>query len=138
VINPDSGEEVTVDALSDSDYFLREGEVKIFVSSPIENYVDSNPLTDVISGVENLDESQSMFFQIYPNPTSETIIINDVQTADAVHIFNIEGQLVFEKKIMTNTQGLEITFPSLSNGQYEISLSRKGQILGSQNFQIIK
>ncbi len=132
-----SGEEVSVTSLMDTDYSLREGEVKIFVSTPIENYVSTNPLTDVISGLENLDQSPSAFFQIYPNPSDDKIKFLTDLSADEILVYNTKGQLVLQEHFDSNGKNNELNIQHLSNGQYEVQLKYKGSIIGTESFQKI-
>jgi len=133
-----TGEEIIVDALVDNNYELREGETKIYVSTPIENYVTSNPLSDVISSIENVDGSPSMFLQLYPNPTSGEITISNLASADEINIYNTQGQLLLNQKIDKTSDKFNLSLEGFENGQYKIQVKKRGESIATESFQILK
>ena len=125
-----TGEEVTVDALTDPNYFLREAEVKIFVSEPIENYVDGNPLEDFISSIDQLATTKEEL-TITPNPAKTNILINYPLEANQLIIYDSFGRFVEMKKI-DSTGNAKFNVANYSSGIYIVVAKQSEQIIDSQ------
>ena len=87
------------------DYYCRE--------SPCELLVSTNNITE------------SLTFEIFPNPTSQTVFIkyNESEKINSVSIYNILGQ----RKIHINRNLNQIDISALENGIYIIEIKLDGQ-----------
>lgn len=77
-----------------------------------------------ISGPTGINEaSANNALSIYPNPVNDKLTINTTAIIDNEKIYNINGQLVFERK-----SGTEINVSKLSAGIYILELSSGGAL----------
>jgi len=77
--------------------------------------------SDVVAGLSTAVENQ---FEIYPNPTVETLNIrlNSASKATSVEVYSILGAKVFVKSINSGPETLAIPVSNLSNGIYYVSV----------------
>ncbi len=84
---------------------------------------DFNVETLQISSL-NVSESNLSKFGIYPNPTSSKLNINTLQNDYDFTVYNIQGQILFQKLNNSKFQTLDTSF--LSSGIYTIELESDG------------
>lgn len=124
LINFSIGEPVTQTIIGNN-YILTQG------------FQQPDPLT--ISSVENLKRFSSEI-KIYPNPTSDRIIVEaefpnprDIQ----FQVFNVTGQKVFDFISQLGLEGVPIDFSELKSGEYFLKLKSMDNS-EEQTFKIIK
>lgn len=78
-----------------------------------------------LSPLSELQESDAVEeIQVYPNPTSGTIIISDWENWENITVFNILGEKVLSAEIKDQ----EVDMSDLPSGQYKILLESNGII----------
>lgn len=76
-----------------------------------------------------LNSSIPILVSIYPNPFTELIqfSISDLKNEKiAVHIFDINGKIVYLKEHFIENQSITLNLSKLSNGMYLVKLNKKG------------
>ena len=71
--------------------------------------------------VEGMDENAKNDFVLYPNPVSDKLTVEAVETIDQIEIFNIAGALVFSQKNCADK--VEINMTDLPVGTYVIRMT---------------
>lgn len=80
--------------------------------------------TDILNIEHSREIGESNFqYQIYPNPTSDFILIDGIEAGEIVQIFNIYGQLIQEFQIQTYSNQYPLS--SLQAGTYFIKINTK-------------
>lgn len=79
-----------------------------------------------IAGVH--EQTRELFWDIFPNPASETITIKFIKNplAKTIEIYNLTGSLM--RSIVLKTASNKIDISDLSNGLYFIRLKNSGQL----------
>jgi hypothetical protein len=65
--------------------------------------------------------SRNSEIEVYPNPTKNTIYINNIENNTHIELFSLEGKKVFETYYSKNTNPIQL--PNLSSGSYIIRFS---------------
>jgi hypothetical protein len=93
-----------------------------------------------IVGIEDISENKNKF-TIFPNPAKQSVNVQFAVTEDCSHvnlsIYNLQGQLVIEKVIPSQTNisnSTNIDINELNEGFYFVTLSVNGRILKSVKF----
>lgn len=113
------------------------------------DYDGTSHLSDTISiffsqtSVENLNQQNSLnsfSFLIDRANKSFVFFIPQIHKNSYLdfEIYNIRGQLIYQKQNIINQSHLNYSYSNLSSGNYIISISSNGKILFSQKFQVIK
>lgn len=91
-------------------------------------YVDDiNIYTYLVSGIAKESLINNKLFEVYPNPATEKLFINQLNSKTAkVNIHNIFGQIVIEQNINSETNEIDIN--NLSSGSYIITISSGNEI----------
>ncbi|MCB9032866.1 MAG: DUF2961 domain-containing protein [Chitinophagales bacterium] len=81
-------------------------------------------------------------FSIYPNPTSNILYLNTAYMYDnqPTHytLFNQNGQLVKQEKLLGTLFNYTIDVNDLASGQYHLVLQQQNKIVGSKKITVIK
>ena len=86
-----------------------------------------------LDGSKSYSDIQSVNFSkifkptIFPNPTTGLLKVDNVETGDEILLIDLTGRKVFNKKIESTSQTLDIY--SISTGTYLISIIRDGKII---------
>jgi len=100
-------------SLSDN-YFLGEiDDILIYDYAIDENQIDS--LYHLGNWAMSVPETNSFSFNVFPNPTSNNIIIETKENT-TLHVFDINGKLLYETKLTERTS--EINLEEFSKGVY--------------------
>ncbi len=80
----------------------------------------------------DIEELNTLSFELYPNPAHETITLDGIESEDELKsysIFDSFGRLVFNKNVENNaaTHKLQIDISSLASGFYTIQLSSESK-----------
>jgi len=68
--------------------------------------------------------------KIYPNPSNSQIKIENLNNAfTKISIWNINGQLVFEKNIEESDSSLELDIKDIANGLYFLHFSNGQKLI---------
>ena len=67
---------------------------------------------------------------IYPNPASDFIIVNGIETNSLVKVFNVTGQQLFVRRASQNQMSIDLS--GLNQGLYILQVESEGQILNSK------
>jgi hypothetical protein len=78
----------------------------------IQNYT-----LNMITGVDN---STAANLNIYPNPVSNTLTIDNLQNANTIELFSIDGKIV--QSISVNSASAQIDVENLTNGIYMLQI----------------
>ena len=79
------------------------------------------------SDVRSVNFSASLLPNVYPNPTSSSITINNIKSGDVTVLTDITGRQMLKKHANAETQILDIH--SLAQGIYFISVMRDGKVV---------
>lgn len=74
---------------------------------------------------ESINSIENKYSIIFPNPTSNTLNIKDVEFNSNLSVFSIDGKVVFQKQIKTEN---EIDISHLDNGIYFLRIEKNGKI----------
>jgi len=113
-----SGNEIEITDFQNREMTLQPGEFHIYTSSPIDNYIASNPILSVENGLENS-------INVYPNPTSNIINLDLPINTSNISITDMMGKKVFNKNVTNSKSKFEIDISLLDNGIYFIELKSK-------------
>lgn len=95
--------------------------------------VDLDGKFDYSKVISVKNPSSNLFF-LYPNPTKGNLIVEWLQSipvGSVLTIFNIQGQKVWEQKILSGLEPLIIDLTNLPKGSYNIQLSHIEQNIQS-------
>ena len=96
----------------------------IFAGNPAGSgnlYVDNIYFSNVALGNSNFEKN---VFRIYPNPTTNTLTIENQDTIDSVSIFNLLGQEVLKNSTSNLTETINVS--DLQTGIYVVKVSSLG------------
>jgi len=99
-------------------------ELKIFNYALTSNEVDSLYNSSAV-GINNLTSSHAAF-DIYPNPASTSITLNNLVTGSIIKVLDVTGKLIYSETINSNTKSIETN--NWSNGMYFIQIENEGAI----------
>ncbi|WP_310555848.1 zinc-dependent metalloprotease [Flavobacterium sp.] len=121
----ESGTVIAVTPLNNGDIYtctLSDGGNTCHTANGIDGGANSNPVTITILNPCTLssNEFDLSHFTIYPNPTSSVLNISHKKDMSSVLIYNILGQKVFEKSIVSENVSLDIS--NLSVGTYFVKV----------------
>ncbi len=83
--------------------------------------------------INTLDKNQ---IQLMPNPASDriTIIAETIAKPETVEIYDMQGQLVFQRNGLKNQWPLHLPVHNLSDGVYMLILRNQNQVIGTRRF----
>ncbi len=120
------GEECTITAMvSDNcedvvfQYWMENGNV---VSQDAEYtfIVTEDHTFEAVFGTDNIDDIADMHVMLYPNPASETLMIETTQNIRRCEVYNVNGALVFVKEECF--ERFEINVSDYASGSYIVRL----------------
>jgi surface protein len=79
------------------------------------------------SDVRSVNFSNSLLPNVYPNPTSGSITINNIKTGDVIILTDVSGREMLKSKATAETQMLDVH--SLAQGLYFMSIIRDGKVV---------
>ena len=77
------------------------------------------------SSVSNISNNTIDGLSLYPNPVKNTLFIKANNTVDAIHIYNMLGQVVLTKSSSFNN--LKVDLSTLSSGNYIVKIQSNNQ-----------
>lgn len=80
--------------------------------------------------------AQAEFDLVYPNPSSGTITINNVEAGATVELLDLSGKRVFVNTLKTGSQKLDIR--SLPNGLYIFKLNENDGVIKTGRLSLLK
>lgn len=102
-------------------------------------YIDQNPLDgknyyrlkqvdfdgayEYSDVVEVKHEVRNKIFRVFPNPATNYVVVDGIETGEMVQVFNVYGQLVKEFQSTSNRQ--QISINDLSNGTYYVRMENQ-------------
>ncbi|MBC8488392.1 MAG: T9SS type A sorting domain-containing protein [Bacteroidetes bacterium] len=86
-----------------------------WIHFPINVYMHQEPQTNV-----KLEVSNSLLFNIYPNPSNNFLKIESNNEIRQIRILNISGETLYKANILENSYSIDISF--LKNGIYILKL----------------
>jgi hypothetical protein len=96
-------------------------------------YPDPNIDCQLVSSVNQIDDfNQDVHVSIFPNPSNDNLSITSSLMDFHICIINESGQLLYKKKVDSNSTQIDIS--TWKNGQYFIELSKNGNSLFRQSF----
>ena len=91
-------------------------------------------------GVEEWDQVEA--FLVYPNPTTNSVVINwvemDVTSNTRVRIVSSNGEVIMEEMVAKNTLSLTLDVSGFRPGVYFVSLLNGEQINAIQKLEIVR
>lgn len=105
------------------------------------NWLDINMPGDCDDEIQSINEnfiSENISLNIYPNPTTDYVFIENTSLANAmpkeVKIFNNIGQVVYQKSVITqNLNILQVDVMKFPSGIYNLQLiTENGEVFNSQ------
>ena len=91
-------------------------------------YIDNVYFSNVALANSNFEKN---IFKIYPNPTTNTLTIENQDTIDSVSIYNLLGQEVLKNTTSNSTESINVSI--LQSGVYVVKVSSLG-VNSSQKF----
>lgn len=101
-----------------------------FISDPFENGAGWNA---TVSCALSLKENVFTNLQYFPNPTSGTVTITSPEGITGITVYNVAGQLLFNKTINTTTADADIS--QFANGVYFFKVTNGSK---ESHFRIVK
>jgi photosystem II stability/assembly factor-like uncharacterized protein len=65
----------------------------------------------VTAGTNDVRETPTAAFEVYPNPTSDALHISGIASAFTARVFDITGRMMLEQKFWSQSASLELPFP---------------------------
>ncbi|MDP2687962.1 MAG: T9SS type A sorting domain-containing protein [Aequorivita sp.] len=98
--------------------------------NPIDDDTNANGIPDFLDDEVFLSVNSFGFedLSIYPNPTSENVTVQSSQLVleSAISLYDLQGKLLFSKKMLPQNGKLTINVSSLENGVYFLKISSDG------------
>ena len=76
--------------------------------------------------IDNITEKNNLSLFIYPNPSTDHVLISGEIAGSEMVIFNMEGKIISENKIVTNTEFIDVS--NLISGNYIIKIIKEKAI----------
>ena len=76
--------------------------------------------------IDNITEKNNLSLSIYPNPSTDHVLISGEIAGSEMVIFNMEGKIISENKIVTNTEFIDVS--NLISGNYIIKIIKEKAI----------
>lgn len=93
----------------------------------------SDVFSVVISGIK---DAAKINFAVYPNPTEESVSIENLPLGTQVKLSNLSGQTIYETTIAQNIEVLDLS--KVAKGFYFISASQDGILIGTSRIVVLK
>ena len=108
-------------------------EIRYYILDASDQPIDSVDVN--ITCTVGIDEVSSIIKNIYPNPTSEIVTIeNSSISAMALEIYNNQGILIQNRILTPGLNNLNVvSFPS---GNYSLNIFKQGQFISSKRLVI--
>ncbi|MBL4670413.1 MAG: T9SS type A sorting domain-containing protein [Flavobacteriales bacterium] len=81
-------------------------------------------VVDIVTGITEIEASA---WEVYPNPATDNIIINDIISGSTIEIFNNLGQVVYTE--ITRSTKANINVADFTNGIYTIKVTGSDNVL---------
>ncbi|MFP5471483.1 MAG: Omp28-related outer membrane protein [Bacteroidia bacterium] len=86
-----------------------------------------------VLSAEQLDEAMNKVFNVYPNPTTGVVNINNTDNYNELQVFDLAGKMIFSTSVNTGEQTVNVS--ELPAGTYTVRLV--GQNITSANKKLI-
>ena len=114
-----SGDTLEVTDPDDFSMTLAAGELRIYTSSPIENYIEGNPLPERTPEITLVGDPNVL--QIFPSPVQDLTTIQYPAGMDRLWIYDLTGRLMRVYDVAEETQQQMIDLSQLADGVYFLS-----------------
>ena len=111
-----TGDTVQISNPTDYSMTLEAGELQIYTSAPIDNYINYNPLPSYTDTTQTVVEE----INIYPNPTSDNITIEYPLGINFMKLYSADGKLIYDIDIVEQSGKIELDLSALPAGIYFI------------------
>jgi hypothetical protein len=91
-----------------------------------DNCTAKTTLTVSVQACTGVEGNTAALFNIYPNPSQGNLTVDGIENGN-VKIYNQNGQLVFEGKITSQTNTLDLSH--LAKGLYQVNLQQGSQVV---------
>lgn len=125
-----SGETIEVEDPTAFSMKLEPGELRLYTSTPIDNYISSNPLPD-----RNNFTGDSDLLQVFPSPVTDFTTVQYPTGTQEVLVYDMAGRLIQAFETDNNSPQIEIDFSGWPLGGYMISITAAS---GTQAVKFIK
>ena len=112
-----TGEELQIGAVQNYSATLQVGELQIYTSKPIDNYIGYNPLPSF-----ETTEIDITTLIVQPNPTNELLTIQYPKGTEKLYLYSMAGSQLQAIDVDSDTQQLDLTLDHLATGTYIISI----------------
>lgn len=75
-----------------------------------------------------VEENKELAIRMYPNPTSEMVLIETLQENGSVEVYDLSGKLVLNHPVKASTGTFVLNCSSLSNGTYFVRLIQEHSV----------
>ena len=80
--------------------------------------------------INNITEMNNISISVYPNPSTDHVLISGEIADSKLVIFNMEGKIISENKIKTNTAFIDVS--NFISGNYIIKIIKEKAITVSR------
>lgn len=110
-----TGKELEIDATQNYSTNLQVGELQIYTSQPIDNYIGYNPLPNF-----EVIETAITTLILQPNPTNKLLTIQHPRGTEKLYLYDIAGHLLRTIEVNTDAQQFDLELDYLATGTYII------------------
>ena len=108
-------------------------EIRYYILDASDQPIDSVDVN--ITCTVGIDEVSSLIKNIYPNPTSEIVTIeNSSISAMALEIYNNQGKFIHNRILNPGLNNLNVA--SFPNGNYSLNIFNQGKFVSSKRLVI--
>jgi len=79
-----------------------------------------------VSKGTNIENSKNVNINVYPNPANQVLYIDGLKKNSVIQIYDILGNLCFEKNIDSETESIDISY--LLSGQYILTITTRNEV----------
>ncbi len=130
-INYFSGETIEVEDAENYEMIMAPGEVQVFTSQPIDNYIEENPLNIV----SNPAPPAPIVITVNPNPSDDMITISFPAGIHELVVTNAVGQIMHRQGIPFTDESITLSIKDFAAGVYTFTLRNRKQITSTKFFK---
>ena len=94
-------------------------------SVTVENYIE-------VVEVTSIPEKDEMVLELYPNPATNQITINNIEKAANVRVYDLNGKLIFTRDFSAPTASLTIDLTKYPTGSYIMRVENESGIVSKR------
>jgi hypothetical protein len=82
----------------------------------------------------SIDKIKTSDFNIYPNPATASVSLNNLEIGQTITLFDVRGKIVFSTQATSSTPTLDVS--TLGSGIYFVQVQQNGVLIGTQKLQV--